>query len=54
MADKLIYIPNSDTQNNPLIDYNGWLKRLDTEQNKLTNKNTIKVSKVVKPTNKKT
>ena len=31
----------------PSIDYNLWLKRLDTQ-------NSIKVSKVVKPTNKKT
>ena len=34
--------------------YNQWLKRLDTEINEPTNKNSIKVSKDVTPTNKKT
>ena len=33
--------------------YNLWLKRLDTHLNEPTNKNSIKVPKVVKPTNKK-
>ena len=33
----------------PFVDYNQWLKRLDTQLNK-----PIKVSKVVKPTNKET
>ena len=45
MADKLIYIPNDDTQYFPLCRYK---KRLDTQ----TNKNSINVPKVVKPTNK--
>ena len=49
VADKLIYIPNYDTQNTPSVDYNKWLKRLDT-----TNQNSIKVPKVVKLTYKKT
>ena len=35
MADKLMYIFNDDTQNS--VDYNLWLKRLDTQLNKLTN-----------------
>ena len=40
MADKFMYIPKD-------------LKRLDNQPNKPTNQNTIKVPKVVKPTNKK-
>ena len=37
----------------PSVDYNKGLKRLDTQPNEPTNQNWIKVSKVVKPTNKK-
>ena len=37
----------------PLVDYNYWLKRLDTQLNELTNQNLIKVPKVIKLTNKK-
>ncbi len=44
MADKLIYILNVNTQN-----YNCWLKRLDTQLNKPTKQNPLKVPKVVKP-----
>ena len=54
MADKLMYIPNDDTQNYPYIDYNQLLKKLDTQPNEKTNKSSIRVSKAVKPTNKKT
>ena len=36
------------------IDYNKWLKRLDTELNESTNQYSIKIPKVVKATNKKT
>ena len=36
----------------PSVDYNKWLKRLNTQLNKPTNQNLIKVPKVVKPTNK--
>ena len=36
------------------VDYNKWLKRLDIQLNEPTNQNLIKVSKVVKPANKKT
>ena len=54
MVDKLMYIPIDDTQNYPSVDYNKWLKCLDTQFNKLTNQNLIKVPKVVKPRNKKT
>ena len=37
-----------------LVDYNFWMKHLDTQPNKSTNQNSFKVLKVVKPTNKKT
>ena len=37
----------------PSLDYNYLLKCLDTQVNETTNQNSIKVSKVVKPTNKK-
>ena len=47
MSDKLMYIPNDDTQNS--VDYNQLLKL-----NKPTNQNLLKAPKVVKPTNKKT
>ena len=53
MADKSIYLPNDDTQYTPSVDYNQWLKRLDTQLNEPTYKNSIKVPKVAKPTNKK-
>ena len=38
------------------LGYNYWLKRLDsdTRLNESTNQNSLKVLKVVKPTNKKT
>ena len=39
---------------NPAVDYNYWLKRLKSQHNEPTNKNPIKVPKVVEPTNKKT
>ena len=37
----------------PSVDYNYWLKRLDTQLNETTNQNSIKVAKVDKPTNNK-
>ena len=46
-ADKLMYMMIT-----PSVDFNQWLKRLET--NEPTNQNSIKVPKVVKPTNKKT
>ena len=52
MSDKLMYIPNDGTQNYPFCKLQ--LKRLDTQLNEPTNKNSIIVHKVVKPTNKKT
>ena len=45
---------NDDTQNISSLDYNKWLKHLDTQLNEPTNQNAIKVTKVVEPTNKKT
>ena len=36
------------------LDYNYWLKRLDIQLNKSSNKNSLKVLKVVNPTNRKT
>ena len=48
-----MFIPNY-TQNYPFyVDYNYWLKRLDTQLNEPTNQNSIEVPKVGKPTNKK-
>ena len=46
-----MYIPNYDTYT-PSVDYNNWLKHLDTQLNEPTNQNSIKVLKVVNPTNK--
>ena len=48
MADNFIHFSNDDTQNKP------FFKRLDTELNIATNQNSIKVLKVIEPTNKKT
>ena len=54
MADKIMYnIPNDYTQNFPFVDKNKMIKRLNTQSNKPTNQNSIKSTKVVKPTNKK-
>ena len=33
MAYKLKYIPNDNTQNSSSVDFNKWLKRLDTQLN---------------------
>ena len=38
----------------PFEDYNEWLNHLGTHFNEPTNHNSLKVLKVVKPTNKKT
>ena len=37
----------------PSIGYDKWFKRFGTQLNESTNQNSIKVSKVVKPKNKK-
>ena len=36
------------------VDYNWWLKRLDTQLNKTTIQNDIKVPRIAKSKNKKT
>ena len=38
----------------PTVDYNLWLKPLDTQLNKTNNQNLMQVPKVVHPMNKKT
>ena len=51
MVDKLMYIPNDETENYPLqlvVQY------LDTFLNEPTKQNSIKIPKVFKPKNKKT
>ena len=54
MADKLMYIPNVDILYiTTSVNYNYYLKRLETQLNEPTNQNSILVPKVVKPTNKK-
>ena len=50
-----MYIHNDNMPKiTPPVDYNQWLKQLDTYLNEQTNKNSIKVPKVVKLANKKT
>ncbi len=49
MADKLLYTFNADTQNYRFLRLK--LKRLDTHFNEPTNQNSLKVPKMVKPTN---
>ena len=39
MAYNLKYIPIDNTQNSPSVDFNKWLKRLDTQLNESTNQN---------------
>ena len=46
MTDKFMNIPNADTHNNPSLDYNQMLKRLDIYLLEPAN-NLIKVPKVV-------
>ena len=41
-------------KNTPSVDYNYWLKRLDTHLSEPTNQNSVKVPKVAKPTKRKT
>ena len=55
MTDRLMYIPNAMMiyRINPSVEYNDWLKSLDTQINESTNQNSLKVPKVVNPTNTK-
>ena len=54
MTDKLMNIPNDDTQSYPFCRLQLVDETFDTQINEPTNKISIKVTKVVKPTNKKT
>ena len=38
---------------NPFVDYNSWLKCLNTQFNESNNQNQLKSPNVIKPTNKK-
>ena len=55
MADKLVNIPNDYTQNYTFCRFQSvqWLKRLETELNEPTNRNSSKVPKVINPLNEK-
>ena len=55
MADKLMYIPNNDNQNYPFCRLQLKVKTLEINNHLtgLTNQNSTKVTKVVRPTNKK-
>ena len=48
MADKLMYISNDEALNYSSVDYIQWLKRLDTQLDKPTKQNSLKVPKVPK------
>ena len=52
MADKLMHIPNDDTKNYPFCRLKLAVET-NTQLIKPTNKNSVKVPKIVKPTNKK-
>ena len=54
MADKFMYIPNDDTLNYHICRLQLVVKTFRHSINEPTNKNLIKVPKVVKSTNKKT
>ena len=47
MDDKLVYIPNDDTQNYPLNRMQLMVESLDTQLKESNNQNSIKVPKVV-------
>ena len=54
MVDLLMYITRMTHKNTPSVDYNERLKSLNSQLNKPTNQNLVRVPKVVKQTNKKT
>ena len=54
MPDKLMNIPNDDTQSCHFCKLKFVVETFDTQINEPTNKISRKVTKVVKPTNKKT
>ena len=45
MSDKLIYIPNDNTQNYPFFRLQLVVEKLNTQLNELTNQNLVKVPK---------
>ena len=47
MADKFMQISNDDIEISLSVDYNEWLKRLNTQQKEPTIKKSIKGPKVV-------
>ena len=53
MVDILMYNAIDYIQITPSLDYNLWLKCLDTQLYEQTNQNIIKFPKVVEPMNKK-
>ena len=53
MANDLLYIHNDDTQRYPFCRLQLVCETFDTQLNKPTNQNSIKVPKVLEPTNKK-
>ena len=53
MADKLIEIPNNDTQSFPFYKLQLLVKTFEHSTYKSTNQNSLKVHKVVELTNKK-
>ena len=54
MAVNLMYIPNDDTQNQPFCGLHLVIKTFGQSTYEPTNENSLKVTKVIKPTNKKT
>ncbi len=55
MADKFMYIFNDNIHKiTHSVNYNSWLKRLDTQIIEPTNQDLIEVPKVDMPTNTKT
>ena len=54
MANILMYIKMIIQLITPSVEYNYWLKRLNTQNKERTSQNSVNVPKVVKPTNKKT
>ena len=54
MAEKLMYIPNANTQNCLFYKLQLVIETFGHSTNKLTIKNSIKVQQIVMPTNKKT
>ena len=54
MAEKLMYIPNANTQNWPFFKLQLVIEMFGHWTNKPTNQNSIKVPQIVMPTNKKT